>query len=81
VLAVMLVILTAGVGLCLFDGHGHHSEHGLGFDLCLGLAMFAVPMFGVVSLLIHAVAIEGLLAVRAIARHAPDPPPKLSFRF
>ena len=81
VLVLALVFVSACVGLCLFDGHGHHGGHGVTFDLCLWLALLSVAALGFTSMLIHPVVIERPLAVRIRSLHTPDPPPKPAFRF
>jgi hypothetical protein len=83
-LAVALVVLSVGVGFCLFDGHnghGHHGTHGVSFDLCLGVALVYVATAGFTSILIHLMPLEHPLAIRALSLHAPDPPPKSRSRF
>jgi hypothetical protein len=75
-LVVALVLLTAGVGLCLFDGYDHHSTHGVAFDLCLGMALMSVALVTFTSMVVHPMATERPFAVRAISLNTPDPPPK-----
>jgi hypothetical protein len=84
VLAFTLVLLSVGVGLCLFDGHTHDHDgplHAVDFDLCLGLAIVSVAGVGFTSVLIHAMPLERPLAVRVVSLHTPDPPPKPPSRF
>lgn len=84
VLALTLVLLSVGVGLCLFDGPAHDHDgpkHTVAPDLCFGCALVSVAGIGFTSMLIHPMPLERPLVVRPASLHTPDPPPKSPSRF
>jgi hypothetical protein len=76
-LMIAMVLLTLGVGLCLFDGDG--GGKGMCVDLCLGLAMFSVAAVVLVIGLIHLLPIDLPAMAYATSLRRLDPPPKRSF--
>lgn len=76
-LLIGMVLLTLGLGLCLFDGD--EGDNGMSVDLCLGLAMFSVAAVVLVISLIHLLSIDLPTIARAVSLHRLDPPPTRSF--
>ena len=76
-LLIAMVLLTLGVGLCLFDGA--EGDNGMCVDLCLGLAMFSVAAVVLVIGLIHLLPIDLPAIAYATSLRRLDPPPKRSF--
>ncbi len=76
-LLLAMVLLTLGVGLCLFDGD--EGDNGMCVDLCLGLAMFSVVTVVLVIGLIHLLSIDLRTIAYSVSLHRLDPPPKRSF--
>ncbi len=76
-LLIAMVLLTLGVGLCLFDGE--EGDNGMCVDLCLGLAMFSVAAVVLVIGLIHLLPIDLPAIAYATLLRRLDPPPKRSF--
>lgn len=76
-LLIAMVLLTLGVGFCLFDGD--EGENGMSVDLCLGLAMFSVATAILVIGLIHLLPVDLPAIAYATSLHRLDPPPKPSF--
>ena len=76
-LLIAMVLLTLGVGMCLFDDD--EGEHGMSVDLCFGLAMFSVATVILVIGLIHLLRIDLPAIGYATSLYQLDPPPKRSF--
>lgn len=76
-LLIAMVLLTLGVGLCLFDGD--EGGNGLCVDLCLGLAMFSIASVVLVIGLIHLLPIDLPAIAYATSLRRLDPPPKRPF--
>lgn len=76
-LLIAMLLLTLGVGLCLFDGD--EGANGMCVDLCLGLAMFSVATIILVVGLIHLLPLDLPATAYAVSLHRLDPPPKRSF--
>ena len=75
-------LLVLAVGLCFFDGDGHHHDDGTAQDLCLGMivaSLMVVPLTR--PLASYRVLPEPHWPVRAGSPHLPDPPPKLVSSF
>lgn len=73
------VLLTLGVGLCLFDGgdHGSGGGHLLSPDLCLGVlaSVSVAPLVARLPLSGWAVT-DRLASIPMSTLHVPAPPPK-----
>ena len=79
--AVLLaVVVTAGLGVCLFDGHDHGDDF-MARDLCVGLFVVALPGIVFAGLVVVGVA-PSWFAAGLVAVPIPvlDPPPKLAVR-
>ena len=76
-LLIAMVLLTLGVGLCLFEGDG--VDNGMSIDLCVGLAMFSVATIILVIGLTHLLSIDLPAIAYAVSVRRLDPPPKRSF--
>lgn len=76
VLLITMVLLTLGVGLCLFDGD--EGDNGISVDLCAGLAMLSVATIILVIGLIHCLPIDKPAIAYAVSVRRLDPPPKRS---
>jgi hypothetical protein len=78
-LALMLVVLVAAIGFCVFDGDGHHENDHAGFDLCFG--MLAVSM---ALTMVSRPALSGRASTERLADTldlsllVPAPPPKFT---
>jgi hypothetical protein len=73
----VLAVLIAATGLCLFDHHADRHDHAVVIDLCLGMLIGAV----VVAPLIVLTVVGPTTAYRPLAfvpvgLHVLDPPPK-----
>ncbi len=76
-LALILMALVLGVGLCVFDGDGYHENDHAGFDLCLGMLAVAVTMTLVSRLpLAGSADFERVARVLELSLRVPAPPPK-----
>ena len=75
-LLIARVVLTVGVGLCLFAGDV--VDNGLSVDLCVGLAILSVATVVLVISLIHVLPIDLPAIAYATLLRRPDPPPKRS---
>lgn len=75
-LLIAMMLLTLGVGLCLFDGD--EGDNGPSVDLCVGLAMLSVATVILVIGLIHLLPIDLPAIGYATSLYRLDPPPKRS---
>lgn len=76
-LVAAMVLLTLGIGFCLFDGDDHSAaDDGVSFDLCIGLAVVSVSVVLLVFVLAHTLAIDPPYVLHVVPLHRPDPPPK-----
>jgi hypothetical protein len=74
---VAMILVTAAVGFCLFDGDQHGTtHHGMSIDLCAGLAILSVAVTPVVFAQVHPVPVDPPYMVYAVFLHRLDPPPK-----
>ncbi len=73
-------LLTLGAGLCLFHGaHGDADNHGMSFDLCLGMATVSVALPFLAPLPEAGRALATTPSgVAAISPSVPAPPPKFT---
>lgn len=78
--AVGLILLTLGIGLCLFDGDEFGpAGHGSALDVCNGLALFSLA-----TMLVGPAALGRISPHPAAHVHVPsirrlDPPPRALF--
>lgn len=76
-LVAAMVLVTLGVGLCLFDADDHATaDDGVCFDLCLGLAVVSIAVFMLTFVPIHALGADPPYLLRTVLTHRIDPPPK-----
>jgi hypothetical protein len=78
VAALVLALLTLGIGLCLFDDDGTDTDcHAVGHDLCGGFlgSLAAVTLLALAA--VSRVLAEPALAVSPITPYRLDPPPRL----
>ena len=76
--AVGLILLTLGIGFCLFDGD-EFGGHGSALDVCNGLALFSLA-----TMLVGPAALGRISPHPAAHVHVPsirrlDPPPRALF--
>lgn len=78
VVALGLVLLTLGIGFCLFDVDGTDpSCHAVGHDLCGGLLASLATVTLLALAAVSRVLAEPALAVSPITPYRLDPPPRL----
>jgi hypothetical protein len=76
VLIAAMVLLTLGIGLCLFDVDDHHAADGVSFDLCLGLAIVSIAVVVLTVVLVHPLVADPRYVLHAVPLHRLDPPPR-----
>ena len=72
-----MILVTIGVGLCLFDGDEHETaDSGASFDLCFGLAITSIAAVVLAFVSMHDVPVDPTYVVHAVPLRRLDPPPK-----
>jgi hypothetical protein len=76
---VTMLLVTVAVGSCVFDrDDGHHGtgHHAISVDLCGSLAIVSVAVAMALPGPFYALCVDPPDAVRAVAVHRIDPPPR-----
>ena len=78
VILALTIAVTASVGLCLFDrDHDGSDDHGVSFDLCLGMLVAGLVVVLIAGLVPSGWAVTYRLEpVPLVGLRVPAPPPK-----
>ncbi len=81
VVLALTIAVTAMVGLCLFDrDHDGSDDHGMSFDLCLGMLVTSLVVVLLAGLVPSGWAVTYRLdPVPVVGLRVPAPPPKSTF--
>ena len=81
VVLALTITVTAMVGLCLFDrDHDGSDDHGMSFDLCLGMLVTSLVVVLLAGLVPSGWAVTYRLdPVPVVGLRVPAPPPKSTF--
>jgi len=79
-LMITVVLLTLATGFCLFDqDHDGSADHMMSPDLCLAMLAVSLAVMPLIRPLAVGWAVNPPVAgVHVVARHIPDPPPRLT---